>query len=72
MDAMQKTRQRQIETDKQEAMVELSTADPDEPKKIRKLQNIIYCHDEMTARLSTLILDGDIAQQEILDGATVK
>jgi DNA-directed RNA polymerase subunit F len=56
-----------LESDKKDALKYLAVTNPENPEKIRELQNIIFRHDEMTARLSTLLQDGDIAQQELSD-----
>ena len=51
--------------DKSQAAYELTVVDAEDAKAIRNLQNIIFRHDELVARLSVLIEDGDIAQHEI-------
>jgi transcriptional regulator len=54
-----------FKTDRDEAVEKLTLINPFDSEKIRDLQNTIYLCDEINARLSIFLQDGDIAQHEL-------
>ena len=56
-----------LKTDAEEATMKLKEVDPEDSKKIRELQNIIWRYDEIAARMYTLISMGMEAAEELQD-----
>lgn len=52
-----------------EAMEQLSTADPEDPKKIREIQNRVKVADLVLSWLREAIVTGDVAQQKLREDA---